>query len=117
MNELALRNHLQPWPGVTASVKWRDDLVFCVAAKMFCVYCFRGAHLGTISFKVETERFLELTDRPGIRPAPYMARSHWIQLERSDVLAEPELIGLVERSYALVRAGLTKKQQRELAAC
>ena len=31
-----------------------------------------------ISFKVDDDRFLELTDRDGIIPAPYLARVKWV---------------------------------------
>ena len=55
------------WPGVTHDMKWQDDLIFSVAGKMFCGLCLRGAAQGMLSLKVEAERFLELTDRPGFR--------------------------------------------------
>ena len=102
------------WPGVTSDVKWGDDLVFSVAGKMFVVTCFRGAHAGTMSFKVPDERFLELTDRPGVIPAPYMAKNMWIQLTKDAKLPRDEVKALIRGSYELVRAKLTKKLQREL---
>ncbi|MFD0738696.1 hypothetical protein ACFQZQ_05315 [Lysobacter koreensis] len=51
----ALRALVGAWPGVADGVKWEDDLVFTVAAKMFCVTCLRGPQVGTLSFKVEGE--------------------------------------------------------------
>src|SRR5882724_6456234 len=51
------------WPGVVSSIKWEDDLVFSVAAKMFAVFCLRGPDRERLSFKVDPERFLELTDQ------------------------------------------------------
>ena len=74
MDETALRKLTASWPGVEAGMKWEDDLVFTVAGKMFCVACVRGPHAGSVSFKVEDGRFLELTERPGFIPAPYLAR-------------------------------------------
>lgn len=65
MTESQLRRLTAVWPGVEAGMKWEDDLVFTVAGKMFCVTCVRGPHKGAISFKVEDERFLELTGQPG----------------------------------------------------
>jgi predicted DNA-binding protein (MmcQ/YjbR family) len=67
-----------------------------------------------LSFKVEADRFLELTDRPGILPAPYMARAHWITLTGPDAFPASERDALIRGSYALVRAKLPKKLQREL---
>ncbi|HJW47342.1 MAG TPA: MmcQ/YjbR family DNA-binding protein [Lysobacter sp.] len=115
MNEPQLRAFTKPWPGVGAGMKWEDDLVFTVAGKMFCVTCIRGPHEGSISFKVEDERFLELTERPGFIPAPYLARAHWVQIATAKSLPATDSRALIRRSYELVRAKLPKKTQRELA--
>lgn len=103
------------WPGVEDSVKWEDDLVFTVAGKMFCVLCLRGPHAGSTSFKVDDHRFLELTERPGFIPAPYLARAHWVQVAEPARLPVPELQAFLRQSYELVRAKLPKKTQRDLA--
>jgi predicted DNA-binding protein (MmcQ/YjbR family) len=115
MNETGLRKLTANWPGVEAGIKWENDLVFAVAGKMFCVTCIRGPHEGSISFKVEDERFLEFTGRPGFVPAPYLARAHWVQIASAKPLPAAELRDLIRRSYELVRAKLPKKTQRELA--
>ncbi len=115
MDEAVLAAWTAGWPGVTTDVKWEDDLVFSVAGKMFCVTCLRGPKAGSVSFKVEDERFLELTERPGFIPAPYLARAHWVHLENPGRVPEQELRALVRRSYELVREKLPKKTQRELA--
>ncbi|WP_246048465.1 MmcQ/YjbR family DNA-binding protein [Arenimonas terrae] len=115
MDERSLRKLSADWPGVTAEIKWDDDLIFMVAGKMFCGLCVKGADKGKLAFKVEEERFLEFTDRPGIVPAPYMARSHWISMDDASVLPRAELQALVRRAYELVRGKLPKKLQRELA--
>jgi predicted DNA-binding protein (MmcQ/YjbR family) len=114
MNERALRA-LTAWPGVEAGMKWEDDLVFTVNGKMFCATCLRGPHRGSISFKVDDERFLELTERPGFIPAPYLARAHWVQLPVATAIDRTELGQLIRRSYELVRAKLPKKTQLALA--
>lgn len=115
MDEQTLRQWLGGWPGVEAGIKWDDDLVFTVAGKMFCVTCVRGPQSGGLSFKVEDERFLELTERPGFAPAPYLARAHWVRLSDPRRVPAAELSQLLRRSYELVRARLPKKLQRELA--
>jgi predicted DNA-binding protein (MmcQ/YjbR family) len=115
MDEQDLRDLLLGWPGTEASLKWGNDLVFCVAGKMFCVLARDDGERGRLSFKVEPQRFLEFTDRPGVRPAPYMARAHWITLDDPDSLDEGELRPLLRRAYQLVRARLPKYVQRELS--
>ncbi|OOG56962.1 MmcQ/YjbR family DNA-binding protein [Rhodanobacter sp. C03] len=102
------------WPGVTRDIKWGADLVFSVGGKMFVVTPSDGSEGGRLSFKVADERFLELTDQPGIMPAPYMARSRWISVTEPQRFGTAELQALILDAYTLVRAKLTKKLQVEL---
>jgi len=115
MNAMDLESLSAGWPGVASSIKWEDDLVFTVASKMFAVFCLRGPHRQRLSFKVDPERFLELTDQPGITPAAYMARAFWISIAEPDRFARAKLSEFVRHSYDLVRGGLSKKQQAALA--
>jgi predicted DNA-binding protein (MmcQ/YjbR family) len=62
-----------------------------------------------VSFKAGSERFLELTDRSGIAPAPYLARAHWVQVQDAKALSDSEARALVAHSYTLVAAKLPKK--------
>lgn len=114
MNETELKALSRGWPGVASAVKWDDDLVFTVCGKMFAVYCLHGPHRGRISFKVDAERFLELTDQPGIAPAAYMARAFWVSIAEPERFARAKIGEFVQRSYALVREGLSKRQQAAL---
>lgn len=98
-------------PGVTRDVKWGADLVFSVGGKMFAVANTNGS---TFSFKVDDDRFLELTDQPHIIAAPYLARAKWVQLTHADALPETDATLLVQRSYDLVFSKLTKKMQQEI---
>jgi predicted DNA-binding protein (MmcQ/YjbR family) len=103
------------WPGVTRSIKWEVDLVYSVGSKMFVVMCTIGPDRGRLSFKVETERFLELSEQPGMAPAPYMANAFWISVTEPERFARGELEAFVKRSYELVVANLPKKTQAALA--
>jgi len=104
------------WPGVTSGIKWEDDLVYSVAGKMFAVSCLRGPDRERLSFKVDPERFLELTDQPGIVPAHYMARAFWITIAEPERFKRAEIEAFVRHSYELVRAKLSKRQQTALIA-
>ena len=101
------------FPGCTEDVKWENNLVFSVGQKMFAVTDTATPASG-ISFKVDDDRFLELTDRPGIIPAPYLARAKWVYVENAKALSDQEAAELLRRAYALIFAKLTKKMQREL---
>lgn len=102
------------WPGVTRDTKWGIDMVFSVGGKMFAVTPSDGSEGGRLSFKVADGRFLELTDQPGIIPAPYMARSRWISVTEPLRFNTDELAALILDAYVLVRAKLTKKLQATL---
>jgi len=103
------------WPGVTRSIKWEVDLVYSVGGKMFVVMCTIGPDRGRFSFKVDTDRFLELTEQPGMTPAPYMARAFWVSVTEPERFARDDLEAFVKRSYELVLANLPKKTQAALA--
>jgi predicted DNA-binding protein (MmcQ/YjbR family) len=76
--------------------------------KMVAVINFMGEGL---AFKVEKDLFLGYVDRPGIRPAPYLARAHWIRLDKPDVVSTAELQDLLTRSHQLVVRKLPKIRQ------
>ena len=102
------------FPGCTEDTKWDHDTVFSVGAKMFAVTNKEGPSTG-FSLKADDERFLELTDRPGIIPAPYLARAKWVFVTPEAQLDDAEFAALLRRSYELVFAKLTRKLQREIA--
>jgi predicted DNA-binding protein (MmcQ/YjbR family) len=114
MNVDQLRKLCLCFPGATEQVQWGDDLVFKVAGKMFAVTPLIPAPV-SLSFKVSPEDFAELTERPGIIPAPYLARAKWIALESRDALASSELAPLLRASYELVLAKLPRKTREDLA--
>jgi len=99
------------WPGVTRDIKWGDNLVFSVAGKMFVMTHADGREGGRLAFKVADERFLELTDQPGVIPAPYLARARWVCVTEPARFTTAELQALLLDAYATVRAKLTKKLQ------
>jgi predicted DNA-binding protein (MmcQ/YjbR family) len=106
----SLRAFCRKLPEVTEDIKWGQDLCFCVAGKMFAVVNLERPH--SIAFKCTPERFGELIERPGIIPAPYMARNMWVQEEElGEVLDRREIQALVKESYELVVAKLPKSRQ------
>ena len=100
-------------PHTTETVQWGADLVFKVGGKMYAVAPLEPAPV-CLSFKCTAEEFAELTQRPGIIPAPYMARASWIALENEDALPPAEIKRLLRQSYELVLARLPKKTRAAL---
>ena len=115
MNVEWVRAYCLTLPHTTEHVLWGDDLVFKIGGKMYAV-AVMVPHKVAMSFKCTPDIFAELVERPGIIPAPYSARSHWVALEREDALARAEIKRLIRASYDLVLAKLPKKKQTELAA-
>jgi predicted DNA-binding protein (MmcQ/YjbR family) len=96
-------------PGTREDYKWGGTRVFSVAQKkMFAVLDLAGAGL---SFKVGAELFLGYVDRPGIRPAPYLARAYWISMVPPYPMSDNELRDLLTRSHQLVVSKLPKIRQ------
>ena len=110
-----VRAHCLGLPHTTEQILWGDDLVFKIGGKMYAVVVLAPVHKVVMSFKCTPEVFAELVERPGIIPAPYSARSHWVALEREDALPRTEVKRLISRSYELVVAKMPKKKQAELA--
>jgi predicted DNA-binding protein (MmcQ/YjbR family) len=113
MNIDELRQFCLSFPGATEDVKWGNDLTFTVGKKMFAVTGLETAQ-GSISFKCTPEKFAELVEIDGIRPAHYVARYHWVTVENMDALKADELKNLIENSYRMVREKLPKKLRQEL---
>lgn len=109
-----IRAHCMSLPGTTEQIQWKIDLVFKIGGKMYCVAPIEGGYGGP-AFKASEEEFAELVEREGIIPAPYMARAKWVKLEEFQTLPRAELKQRLTRAYELVKAGLTKKAQAELA--
>ena len=115
MNVDWLRELCLSFPGATEQIQWGNDLLFKVGGKMFAVAPLEPAPV-CLSFKASPGNFLELTERPDILPAPYLARAQWVALETSDAVSREELAGLLRESYELVAAKLPKKIRESLSS-
>jgi predicted DNA-binding protein (MmcQ/YjbR family) len=112
----SVRSFCLSLPNTDEKVQWGNDLLFRIGEKMFAVAALEPSHGVALSFKCTPETFAELIERPGIIPAPYMARHHWVGLERFDALPDRELKPLLSNSYRLVLEKLPKKLRMELEA-
>jgi len=113
MNIEQLRKFCLSFPHVTEDVKWGNDLCFCVGKKMFAVTGLESND-GGVSFKCTPEKFAELVEKEGIIPAPYVARYHWVAVEKPDIIAESELKDLISNSYQMVFEKLLAKIRKSL---
>lgn len=113
MKQSALRKICNSLPGATENIQWGEDRVFKIGGKMFA--CSGIERDSKYSFKVDADRFLELTDLVGVVPAPYLARAKWIQIDPNVCeLPDAEIETLVRESYAMVLGKLSKRLKAEL---
>jgi predicted DNA-binding protein (MmcQ/YjbR family) len=100
-------------PCVTEQVQWEDDLLFKVGGKMFAVVPLEPGPRW-LAFKCSDEEFAELIERPGIIPAPYLARAQWVALETEAALPPREIERLLRQARDIIFAKLPKKTQAQL---
>ena len=111
----ALRKRRLNFPHATEQILWGADLVFKVGGKLFAAAPLEVAPV-RLSYKCTPENFAALCERPGIIPAPYVARAQWVALETLNAVSESELRELLEESYRLVWERLPKKRRQALAS-
>jgi len=101
-------------PAVTLVVQWGESRVYKVGGKIFAVLSPASERPQTLSFKVSDESFHILTHQKNIIPAPYLAKSKWVYLERLDALTVRETKAYLTRAHALIAAGLSRRKRTEL---
>jgi predicted DNA-binding protein (MmcQ/YjbR family) len=115
-----LRAFLLKLPHVEETMQWGANLVFwagdkAIGGKMFALANLDDDGRGVLSFAAGPERYNELLENEGVIPAPYLARAHWVCLERWDALPQRELEALLTLGYELSFAKLPKRTKDLLA--
>ena len=114
------RTFLLSLPHVAETMQWGANLVFWagdkrIGGKMFALIDLEpGAH-GQISYAAGPERFHELIERDGLRPAPYMARIFWVAADHWSVFRHTEWQNELRAAYDLTFAKLPKRTRDVLA--
>lgn len=90
-------------------------LVYSVGDRKFAYFKTSEPEKWRFSIRTTPDRFLELTDVPGIKPARYMARFLWVTIVDPGVLPADYLTELVEWSYRKALASLSKARQSKLS--
>jgi predicted DNA-binding protein (MmcQ/YjbR family) len=107
-------------PHVAETLNWGEVLVYWVGereigGKMFALTNADGMGDVVLSFHCGAERFHELLENEGIRPAPHLARAWWVALERWDALKPREIEEELVRAHALIYEKLPKRTKAALA--
>lgn len=120
MDNERVREFCLSLPHVVEAVGWGHHLVFwvgdkAIGGKMFALIHLDDAGTGVLWFHCGAERYRELLEIEGIIPAPYMAKAHWVTIERWDVLRQREYEDELRNGHALVYERLPKRVQTILA--
>jgi predicted DNA-binding protein (MmcQ/YjbR family) len=86
-------------------------LSYSVGGKKFAYFKTSDPEKWRFSIRTTPSRFLELTDMPGIKPARYMGRFHWITIVDVSTVPDDYLSELITWSYHKALASLPKHQQ------
>ena len=102
-------------PASTHVVQWGGADVWKVGGKVFAIAGWDQA-APAYTFKVTPLAFEILRERPGLRPAPYLASRgmSWIQHFAAPGFSDAELREYIATSHRIVARGLTKANRREL---
>ena len=120
MDAERVREFLHKLQDVVETMQWGNNLVFwvgdkAVGGKMFALVNLDADGRAVLSFSAGPERFDELLETEGVVPAPYMARIHWVALERWDAIPSSELKALLQAARDLTFAKLPKRIKDALA--
>ncbi len=120
MDAEEIRRRLLSLPHVVETMQWGANLVFWVGdkrlgGKMFVLANLDGDGRAVLSYCAGRERYPELLEREGIVPAPYLARAHWVAVERWGVFRPTEWQSELEAAHAIVLAKLPKRVRQILA--
>jgi len=120
MDAERIRTLLLKLPNVVETMQWGANLVFwvgdkAIGGKMFAVVDLDGKGGPLMSYAAGPERFAELVEQEGIVPAPYLARAHWVAVERWDIFRPNEWMRELEAAHAIVHAKLPKRTRDVLA--
>lgn len=115
MNRAEFNQFCATFPAAEHVVQWGNSDVWKAGGKLFAV-CGWADGKDAFTFKAGEIGFEVLRERPGVRPAPYLASRgmKWLQQFADDGLSDTELRDCISHSYRMVTAGLSKKKRSVL---
>ncbi|MCH8622594.1 MmcQ/YjbR family DNA-binding protein [Undibacterium sp. TS12] len=116
MKLAALKKHLASFAGAQEKLHAAPSnvLVYSVGEKFFAYFKTSEPEQWRFSIRVTPDRFLELTDTPGVKPARYMGRFHWVTIVQVEKFPDDYLRELIDYSYQKALSSLTRKKRDEI---
>ncbi len=111
----ALCQYLEHKPGARRDMPFgADTLVFKVLDRMFALVAWQAEPL-TISLKADPVDAVILRKQyDAIKPGYHLNKKHWITVTLDDSVPDDELRLMMDESYGLVVAGMTRAEQAKL---
>ena len=116
MNVAQLKEFCRRLPSATVTLYEEpyNFLVYSVGGKKFAYFKTSRPERWRFSIRVAPDRFIELTDVPGVKPARYRGRFYWITIVNVSSFPASYLTELVEWSYRRALATLSKARQTSI---
>jgi predicted DNA-binding protein (MmcQ/YjbR family) len=108
-----LKKFCRGFPGASETLYEEpyNFLVYAVGGKKFAYFKTSDPERWRFSTRVSPDRFIELTDVPGVKPARYRGRFYWVTVVNVSAFPASYLVELVECSYRRALASLSKARQ------
>lgn len=117
MDTASVKEHCSRYPGATSKLYGPPSnvLAYYVGGRKFAYFKTSEPEQWRFSIRTTPERFLELTDVPGIKPARYMARFRWVTIVDVRTVPVDYLQELITWSYTKALSSLSTRQQAAIA--
>lgn len=102
MDVAAVKEHCSRYSGVSSTAYGPPSnvLVYYAGGRKFAYFKTSDPEKWRFSIRTTPERFLALTDVPGIKPARYLARFHWVTIVDVNAVPADYLQELIAWSHA-----------------
>ena len=104
MNTRQLKKFCSRFPGASETLYGEPSnfLVYSVGGKKFAYFKTSEPERWRFSTRVTPDRFIELTDLPGVKPARYRGRYHWVTIVQVPRFPAFYLTELVAQEYRVL---------------
>ena len=118
MDVAAVKELCSRYPGASSRLLGPPSnvLVYYVGGRKFAYFKTSEPEKWRFSLCTTPERFLELTDVPGIKPARYMAKLRWVTIVDVGTVPADYLQELIAWSYTKALSGLPERRKLAIVA-
>jgi predicted DNA-binding protein (MmcQ/YjbR family) len=116
MNVAQLKHFCRRFPSAIETLYGEPSnfLVYSVGGRKFAYFKTSHPERWRFSMRVAPDRFIELTGIPGVKPARYRGRYHWVTIVHVDCFPAAYLTELVEWSYEKALHSLSKARRNAI---